>query len=234
MSDDRTLPPQDDLPDDIHAVLAFPEVWEEPPAELHDAIWQEIHRQQTAAALDSPIIAADTTAAPDSDRDATVTRMTPGQRRGPRSHATQGRPWLLGLAAAATLVVAAAAGAVVAHSWPGGSTTPEAVVALQSTDLAPGASGQAEITDKPSGFQVVLDLDGLEPAPPGTYYQAWLKSAAGDLVTIGTFHGRGGTGDIILWSGVDPTDYPTLTVTLQDEGSGAESSGQVVLSGSLP
>ena len=37
----------------------------------------------------------------------------------------------------------------------------------------------------------------------------------------------------MLWSGVDLERYPTLTVTLQQEGAGAESSGQVVLSGTV-
>ena len=36
-----------------------------------------------------------------------------------------------------------------------------------------------------------------------------------------------------LWSGVPLDRYPTLTVTLQQEGAGQESSGQVVLSGEV-
>ena len=75
---------------------------------------------------------------------------------------------------------------------------------------------------------------GAPPAPAGSYYQGWLRNKDGDAVTIGTFHGREGTNDIILWSGVDIADYPTLTVTIQQEGAGAESSGRVVLRGVIP
>ncbi len=54
------------------------------------------------------------------------------------------------------------------------------------------------------------------------------------LVPIGTFHAREGDGPIELWSGVDVADYPTMTVTIQQEGAGPESSGIVVLRGEIP
>ena len=73
-------------------------------------------------------------------------------------------------------------------------------------------------------------MRGLPPAPPGTYYQAWVKGDGG-LVTIGTFHMQGGDDTVELWSGVPLDEYPTITVTLQDEGGGQESSGRVVLTG---
>ena len=60
---------------------------------------------------------------------------------------------------------------------------------------------------------------GSPPAEPGTYYQGWVKGPEG-LVTVGTFHLRGGDDTIDLWSGVPLDRYPTLTVTLQDEGGG--------------
>ena len=52
-------------------------------------------------------------------------------------------------------------------------------------------------------------------------------------VSAGTFHMRGGDGSIELWSGVSPDDYPLVTVTIQQEADGAESSGRVVLRGLL-
>ncbi len=105
-------------------------------------------------------------------------------------------------------------------------------VALAGTDVEPAAEGQAEITSTPSGFEIQLDITGLPPAPEGAYYQGWLRNDSG-AVTIGTFHGREGSDDIILWSGVDVADFPTLTVTLQQVGGGAESSGVVVLRGEI-
>ena len=88
---------------------------------------------------------------------------------------------------------------------------------LAGTELEPDAAGRATIASMDSGFEIELDINGLPPAPAGTYYQGWLRNEDGDAVTIGTFHGREGTDDIILWSGVDVADYPTLTVTIQQE-----------------
>ena len=62
----------------------------------------------------------------------------------------------------------------------------------------------------------------------GRFYQAWLKNAAGILVPIGTFNQ---SGDVTLWSGVPPTQYPTITVTRQQANGNPASSGQRVLIG---
>lgn len=107
------------------------------------------------------------------------------------------------------------------------------VVALSGTDLAPGATADAELEDLASGLRVVLDVSDLPPAEPGTYYQGWVRTEDGDAVTIGTFHMRGGDAEIELWAGVSSDEYPIITVTLQEEGAGAESSGMVVLRGRL-
>jgi Anti-sigma-K factor rskA len=104
--------------------------------------------------------------------------------------------------------------------------------AVAGTELAPAASGVATVEETGSGVAIELDVSGLPPAEPGTYYQAWVKGPGG-LVTVGTFHMRGGDDRIELWSGVPLDDYPTLTVTLQEEGAGQESSGRVVLSGDV-
>jgi hypothetical protein len=44
---------------------------------------------------------------------------------------------------------------------------------------------------------------------------------------------RGGDDDVELWSGVPLDRYPTLTVTLQEEGGSQQSSGRAVLSGDV-
>ena len=103
---------------------------------------------------------------------------------------------------------------------------------VAGTELAPEASGVATVEETGSGVAIELDVSGLPPAEPGTYYQAWVKGPGG-LVTVGTFHMRGGDDRVELWSGVPLDRYPTLTVTLQEEGAGQESSGQVVLSGEV-
>ena len=107
------------------------------------------------------------------------------------------------------------------------------VVALAGTELAPDATADAELEDLASGLRVVLDVSDLPPAEPGTYYQGWVRTEDGEAVTIGTFHMRGGDAAIELWAGVSSVDYPIITVTIQEEGAGAESSGMVVLRGRL-
>ena len=97
----------------------------------------------------------------------------------------------------------------------------------------PGASGSATVESTGSGLSISLTIEGLPPAEPGTFYQAWMRGDTGS-VPIGTFHAREGDGPIELWSGVDVADYPTMTVTIQQEGAGPESSGIVVLRGEIP
>ena len=79
-----------------------------------------------------------------------------------------------------------------------------------------------------------IDVAGLPAAPEGEYYEGWLHAEeTGEWVSVGTFHMRGGDDHVELWSGVPVDRYPTLTVTLQEEGAGQESSGRVVLSGDV-
>jgi hypothetical protein len=133
------------------------------------------------------------------------------------------------LSAAAGLVILAGALGVLLRA--GGDGDGHSVE-VAGTELAPEASAVARVEETGSGVAIELDVSGLPPAEPGTYYQAWMKGPDG-LVTVGTFHLRGGDDSVELWSGVPPDRYPTLTVTLQQEGAGQESSGRVVLSGDI-
>lgn len=157
-----------------------------------------------------------------------------GLRRSRRPRgAARSRPWRrpLGLVAAAAAVVLVVAVAVAALSQAGDDTAGREV-AIAGTELAPDASAVATVEELGSGVAIQLDVTELPPAEAGTYYQAWVKGPDG-LVTVGTFHMRDGDDTIELWAGVDLDRYPTLTVTLQQEGAGQESSGQVVLSGEI-
>jgi len=128
-------------------------------------------------------------------------------------------------AGAAALLAAAAV--VIALVVTRGPATTDVVLA--GTRLAPGASATAKMHATPSGLAVELDVSGLPPSPRGYYYQAWMKGPRG-LVTIGTFHMRGGpAGTIELWSAVSLADYPVITVTREPEDGNPASSGQVVL-----
>jgi hypothetical protein len=151
-------------------------------------------------------------------------RPTPASSRRPARR----RPVVVALAAAAALVVVLGVVGIVARS--GDDAGREFDVA--GTELAPDAAAVATVDERGSGVAIELDVRGLPPAEPGTYYQGWVKGADG-LVTVGTFHLRGGDDTVELWSGVPLDRYPTLTVTLQEEGGGPESSGRVVLSGEI-
>ena len=135
--------------------------------------------------------------------------------------------------------VAAAAAAVAAVAWAAASggllgigeeeEPPLAVISLSGTELAGVAQGTASVRATDGGWSIYLDVEGLEPAPTGSYYQAWVGSN-GEVVPVGSFHMREGAVPIGLWSGVDPHQYRVITVTLEQEGAIAPS-GRVMMWG---
>ena len=130
----------------------------------------------------------------------------------------------LWIPAAAILVLVTAIGWV-------GLNRPEPVdFIIAGTDLAPAATADVRIVETPAGIILRLNVTGLDPAEPGTYYQGWVVSGEGE-VSVGTFHMRGGDGFVAFWSGVDLDDYPELIVSLQEEGAGPDRSDRVVMTG---
>lgn len=109
----------------------------------------------------------------------------------------------------------------------------ETVVAMQGTDLEATATGVATLRPNDSGWWIRLDVDGLPAAAAGTYYEGWVWSDDGEGVSVGTFHLRGGGSPVTLWSGVDPADYPSLWVTLEDEDGDPSASDRVVMRGRI-
>jgi hypothetical protein len=104
------------------------------------------------------------------------------------------------------------------------------VVAMAGTDLAPGANGTATLRETPSGWYIRLEVSGLPPAPEDSYYEGWVWDS-GEGVSIGTFHLRGGTEPVALWSGVDVAEYPEIWVTLEDEDGDPAASDRLMLMG---
>jgi len=128
------------------------------------------------------------------------------------------------MAAAAAFALVVAVGSVIL-------TRPAPVdFTLAGTELAPAASAEVRLVETPAGIVLRLEVQGLEPAAPGTYYQGWVVSDAAE-VSVGTFHMRGGDGSVAFWSGVAPTEYPELIVTLQEETAGPARSDEVVMTG---
>jgi hypothetical protein len=139
------------------------------------------------------------------------------------------RPLVLAAAAAIVLLVVVSAAVL---RW--GGDDPQGVeVALAGTPAAPEASATMRLRDEPAGVAVTLEVDGLPPAPEGTFYEAWLVGDAGK-VSAGTFHQRGDQDEITLWLGVDTEGYEALSVTRQPVDGGSLADGEVVLRGELP
>jgi hypothetical protein len=201
--------------DELRTLLADPAMWEVPGQQLEDAVVAAV----TGAASRE-------TGAERSDPAASAPRATGGELA-PRAR-RRSRRWVLawagGAAAAAAIVIAIAIG-VSSGTGPHATTFS---AALSGTSLAPGATGQATLTQTPAGWRVTLHVSGLPRLDNGRFYQAWLKNAAGILVPVGTFNQ---SGDVTLWSGVPPTQYPTITVTRQQANGNQASSGQRVLVG---
>ena len=129
--------------------------------------------------------------------------------------------------AAAAIVIAVAVGV---HLQATGNSATQFKAALASTDLAPGASGNATLTKTAAGWRIEIKVTGLPRRDHGRYYEAWLKNAAGTLVPVGTFN-EGPS--VTLWAGVPPTNFPMLTVTEERVSRNQASSGKRVLSGSV-
>jgi hypothetical protein len=130
---------------------------------------------------------------------------------------------VVGVAAAVLLAMGVTVGLYVNRDQP-----VEFAATLSGTELAPDAAGDVTLTKTPSGWDIRLHATGLPRREAGEFYQAWLKNDAGLLVPIGSFNdGR----EVTLWSGVGPSDFPTLTVTQEVADGDQASSGQVVLIG---
>lgn len=190
---------------EVDKLLQCEAIWVSPPADLELRVMADIEAAEPHG----------------SHIDQLAHRRTLRQQRRPRR-----RPVLL-VAAAAALGAATMVG--VTQFGPSGG----ARMNLAGTPLAAQAHADVELRGTASGIEITMDVDRLPPAPPGTFYQGWVKGERG-AVAIGTFHLREGSRQVVLWSGVQLADYPKLTVTLQSEGAGPASSGRVVLAGDIP
>jgi hypothetical protein len=199
--------------DELRALLADPAMWEVPGQHLEDTVVAAVTgaaSRETGDERSDPVASARGAAGGELARRA--------RRRSRRSVVA----WAAGAVAAAAIAIA-----IGVTSGTGTHATTFSA-ALSGTSLAPGATGQATLTQTTAGWRVTLHVSGLPRLDNGRFYQAWLKNAAGILVPIGTFNQ---SGDVTLWSGVPPTQYPTITVTRQQANGNPASSGQRVLIG---
>jgi len=134
---------------------------------------------------------------------------------------------LVAVGAAAAVAVVVVIGLAIFRS---SSSETRFQAALAATSLAPGAKGDATLTKTSSGWRIELDATGLPPLDGGRFYEAWLRSASGVLVPIGTFNE--GT-NVTLWAGVSPKLFKTVTVTRERADGDQTSSGEKVLVGTV-
>lgn len=242
--------------DELRALLADPTLWAEPPATLEDAVVAAI----TAEAAASPPVDQGFAAgfgpafetgpdrptetvrrpdgvagfvpppppagpiAPPADPSAPADLSAARRRRTERSERSGWRRPTLLAAAAAAVAIAVLSGFLLLR--PPAQRTFD--VAFQPTELAPTASGSAVMLKSDSGWEIKLNVTGLPRLDNGRFYQGWLRNADGVLVPIGTFNE--GT-DVVLWSGVSPDAFPTMTITREEADGNQDSSGQRILVG---
>jgi hypothetical protein len=163
-------------------------------------------------------------AAVEVDAPATLRARVEAERRARR------RPPLRGLVLIGAATTAALAVAIGVAVFGSGSSGERFEAALAPTELVPGAKGDATLTKTSSGWRIELEASGLPRLDGGRFYEAWLRNAAGVLVPIGTFNeGR----KVVLWAGVSPKDFMTLTVTREQADGDQASSGEKVLLGTV-
>ncbi len=201
---------EDELSDDevrqLDALLSNPDLWDAPDPADEDAIVAAILGEAAAESK------TETAADPVPDNVIPISRH---------------RRWMAPALSAAAAVIVVLLGLGIVNAIADRPDDGEVELALDGTDLAPDATATARIVDLPAGSRIRLDVEGLEPAAPGTYYEVWLRQDAEIGVSAGTFHLRG-DGDIELWAGVSLDDYPLVTITVQEEAEPV-SSGRVVL-----
>ncbi len=159
-------------------------VWEEPSPGLGDTI--------------ATLIAGAAEVAGTVDQPGGGTSASTG---GPRT-----QRWIWSVAALLIGLVAVA-GVVMAVRSP----DPDWEIVMPGTTDAPGATAVVAGWNTSNGTRMILTIDGLAPAPEGSFYEMWLSRD--DIhVSAGTFT-DGGT--VELLSGVPRSDYPRLWVTLE-------------------
>ena len=129
-------------------------------------------------------------------------------------------------AVALLLLAVGAGGAMVA-----GSRDPEGGRTLTLAPLAQGAAeGNVRVAD--AGGEATLAVSGLARSRPGEFYELWLLSPPGDLVSLGSFRvGAGGRAQLEVPLPVDPSRYRFLDVSVEPDDGDPSHSARSILRG---
>lgn len=135
--------------------------------------------------------------------------------------------------AAGFLLVAGAVGLVanlVSGSGGGGATTIRLISATGTT-----AKAEAKVRSTPQGRSVELEVEGLPPAPAGTYYECWFVGAGDTLakpnrVSAGTFAvPDAGAHTVEMMSASDAARFPKMGVTVEPDDGNPQRTGPKAL-----
>jgi hypothetical protein len=203
--------------DELRALLADESLWATPGPDLEDSIIAAISAEAAETGSRPSPLPPKAPVTPAPTAPATVTSLA--ERRAKRLR--------VALSAAAAAIVLVAGGAFLATR---GRESEGTAVALNPTNLVPDATGTAHVKRFDSGWRIMLDATGLPRLENGEFYQAWLKNDAGVLIPIGSFNEGA---DVVLWAGVSPVKFPTLTVTRERADNDQASSGERVLVGTI-
>ncbi len=115
--------------------------------------------------------------------------------------ARRGWEWGVAVAALALLVGAYGVAQMLAPDW-----------SLQLTAHEVGATADVDGWNTETGTRMRLRVMGIDPAPPGHYYEIWLTAADGRHVSAGTFRDAG---TVDAWAGVRRSEFPRIWITLE-------------------
>lgn len=210
---------------EIDRLLGDPAVWAEPSADVEDRVLAAI----AEAGAENPTLGRGPVEVPNQRPVAFEHTEEPAQVQRPShdsaevvdlsQHRERRTRRLWPLSAAAAVLIAAALSAAVLLNRPEAADPNLIEVAMAPSEAAPDAMAVANIIDRPNGAQIVIEIDGLEPAPEGSFYAVWLiRPEPFNRVSAGTFHMRGANqSEIEFWAGVSPEIYNVVTITLESE-----------------
>jgi anti-sigma-K factor RskA len=150
--------------------------------------------------------------------------MPPGAEPAPRRRALTLRP-LPALAAVLLLLALGAGGAVVVTSR---DAEPGRALALAPLKRGSAAEGEVRLTR--AGGRATLAVSGLAPSRRGEFYELWLLSPPGDLVSLGSFRvAADGRAALEVPMPVDPSRYRFLDISVEpDDGNPAHSTRSIL------
>jgi anti-sigma-K factor RskA len=129
-------------------------------------------------------------------------------------------------AVALLLLAVGAGGALIA-----GSRDSEPGRTLTLAPLGQGA-GEGKVRLARAGGRATLVVSGLGRSRPGEFYELWLLSPPGDLVSLGSFRvGAGGRATLEVPLPVDPSRYRFLDVSVEPDDGDPSHSARSVLRG---